>query len=175
MSAGGAGYGGTVVGIGGSDCQALQGQAQQVADTSCQLDSDCVHQPHTSGDCTECGVVLNAASEESSLAAVRSVCLQFDQQGCVTALHSCPAMNVYLNRPCVRLRCFSEAPNYVQVLPIVPDAQHRTVDQPGAVDIPIRRTRERPAVRPNSLDPRLPDSHALCRSTTWLPRESRAP
>ena len=41
MSAGGAGYGGTVVGIGGSDCQALQGQAQQVADTSCQLDSDC--------------------------------------------------------------------------------------------------------------------------------------
>ncbi len=103
VSIGGSGYGGTVGGFAGSGCQALQDQAQQAADTSCQLDSDCVHPAHTAGDCTECGVVLNATSEESSLAAVRSVCLQFSDQGCVMALHSCFAMKAYCDSGACRL------------------------------------------------------------------------
>jgi len=87
----GSGGGGTA----GASCQELQALAQQVADTSCQADSDCIHPPHTAGDCTECGVVLNVAHEQSSLLAVQSVCQRFDEQGCEIFLHSCPYQEVY--------------------------------------------------------------------------------
>ena len=88
---GASGGGGTA----GASCQELQALAQQVADTSCQADSDCIHPPHTAGDCTECGVVLNVAHEQSSLLAVQSVCQRFDEQGCEIFLHSCPYQEVY--------------------------------------------------------------------------------
>ena len=92
---GGASYGGSS--LGGSGCQALQVKAQDAADLSCQIDNDCIHPPHTAGDCTECGVVLNAANQESSLASVRIACLPFYEQGCVMALHSCFATTLHCN------------------------------------------------------------------------------
>jgi hypothetical protein len=82
-------------GASGSGCQDLQLQAQHAADTSCGVDADCDRPPHTAGDCTECGVVLNSAHEQSSLMAVQSVCQQFDAQGCQIARHSCFAQRPY--------------------------------------------------------------------------------
>jgi hypothetical protein len=87
----GAGGGGGVSG-GASSCGDLQIQAQAAADLTCQTDSDCVHPPHMPGDCTECGIVSNATSQQTSLAAAQAVCQQFDRQGCKIAQHSCPFM-----------------------------------------------------------------------------------
>jgi hypothetical protein len=81
----------------GDSCQDLQLQAQQAADLSCQVDSDCIHPPHSEGDCTECGVELNAATEQTSMIAVRAVCQRFYAQGCETARHSCLAQKPACN------------------------------------------------------------------------------
>jgi len=89
-AAGRAGNGGDG-GSSGDGCKAFQIQAQRVADTSCQVDGDCIHPPHSDGDCTECGVELNAATEQTSLAAVRAACQPFFAQGCKIAMHSCIA------------------------------------------------------------------------------------
>ncbi len=78
-------------GFAGEDCKALERAAQKAADRSCEQDSDCEKAPYTAGDCTECGFVTNVASEQSSLAAVHSVCEHFYAQGCQVPTHSCPA------------------------------------------------------------------------------------
>ena len=94
-SNGGASLGGSS--LGGSGCQELQAEAQKAADISCNANSDCIHPPHTAGDCTECGVVVNAANQESSLAAARVACLPFYEKGCIMATHSCPATTLHCN------------------------------------------------------------------------------
>ena len=94
---GGAGGGGTGAGgaehggAGGEQCQAIQIEAELVAERSCQQASDCVRPSHMAGDCTECGVVTNRSSTESSLDAVRSVCERFYEKGCEVSSHPCPA------------------------------------------------------------------------------------
>lgn len=78
----------------GGECEAIQQEAQQAADTSCSQDSDCEHPPHMAGDCLTCGAVMNVSSEQSSLEAVRSVCQRFYDEGCRYPIHSCIAMRL---------------------------------------------------------------------------------
>lgn len=88
------GIGGSAAGqgsFGGEECRAIQGEAELVAEKSCQQDSDCVRPPHMTGDCTDCGVVTNESSTESSLEAARSVCERFYENGCKEPTHPCPA------------------------------------------------------------------------------------
>ena len=85
--AGGAGQGGS----GGEECQAIQLDAELAAERSCQLASDCVRPPHMTGDCTDCGLVTNISSTETSLDAVRSACGRFYENGCEVQPHPCPA------------------------------------------------------------------------------------
>jgi hypothetical protein len=97
MNASGAGVGGiggSAAGrgsFGGEECRAIQEEAELVAEKSCQQDSDCVRPPHMVGDCTDCGVVTNTSSTESSLDAARLVCELFYENGCMVPKHSCPA------------------------------------------------------------------------------------
>jgi hypothetical protein len=89
---GGTGAGGAEHGGAGSEqCQAIQIEAELVAERGCQQVSDCVRPSHTVGDCTECGAVTNVSSSESSLDAVRLVCERFYENGCEVSSHSCPA------------------------------------------------------------------------------------
>ena len=91
-SLGGAGMSGAEAGgVANDHCKAIQAAAQQAVDASCKLDSDCKHPPHTLGDCVECGVVTNTATEQSSLDAARRVCKQFYADACQEPWHSCPA------------------------------------------------------------------------------------
>lgn len=81
-----AGTGGETV-----DCAGLQAEAERMADSSCERDSDCTRPPHMAGDCIECGLVSNASRVEYSLAAVRKLCVSFYDAGCTLSSHSCPA------------------------------------------------------------------------------------
>jgi hypothetical protein len=47
--------------------------------------------------------VLNAASEEDSIAAVRSACLPFYAQGCTVAMHSCLVAAIYCDAGICRM------------------------------------------------------------------------
>lgn len=91
MSAGASDVGGLAGAFEGGDCMAIQQRAQQAADTSCSVDSDCERPPHMLGDCLECGAVTSVSSEQSSLAAVIAACQPFYAEGCTYPLHSCPA------------------------------------------------------------------------------------
>ncbi len=83
---GGAGQGGSS----GGECQAIQAEVRLAVDLSCNQDGDCTRLPHMMGDCTDCGVVTNVSSSESSLDTVRSMCQPFYEAGCAVPPHSCP-------------------------------------------------------------------------------------
>ena len=97
-TSGGAAAGANAGGFGGDDCKSIQQRAQQAADTSCTVDSDCERSPHhMPEDCLDCGAVMSAGSEERSIAAVITACQPFFAQGCTIPLHSCPIYQASCN------------------------------------------------------------------------------